>query len=106
MFKRNFVRLACLTVVVAGLVVPCLQHGPGHERWTAGTDGLMSLQAPPFANVARAAEDSPMAFDLAQNQMRKPVSSAYFQHRTQIIVAGMIQELVTVGQSMILPPGA
>jgi hypothetical protein len=76
MFKRNFVRLACMTVVVVALLF--LPATSNQAPNVAAGQVALALQAPPFVNVADAAQASPAAFDLGTYLDQEAGISAYF----------------------------
>ncbi len=77
MLKRNFFRIVCMAVVVMGLLfVPAT---PQQATNVATGQLAVALQAPPFVNVARAAEGaSPTTFDLGEYLDQEAGISAYF----------------------------
>ena len=77
MFKRNFFRLACMTVVVVALLF--LPATSDQATNVAAGQVALALQAPPFVNVAHAAQISQAAFDLAAYLDQEVGISAYYK---------------------------
>lgn len=77
MFKRNFVRLASMTVVVMALLF--LPATPNQATDIGAGQVALALQAPPFVNVAVAAQANPAAFDLGAYLDQEAGISAYYK---------------------------
>ncbi|MBI5565391.1 MAG: hypothetical protein HY870_10860 [Chloroflexi bacterium] len=88
MFKRNFVQLACMTVVVMALLF--LPATSNQATNVATGQMALALQAPPFVNVVHAAQARPAAFDLGAYLDQEAGISAYF-HSPDAITLSLVR---------------
>lgn len=94
MFKRNFFRLACMTVVVMALLF--LPATPDQATNVAAGQVALALQAPPFVNVAHAAAASQGTFDLGAYLDQEAGISAYYKSPDAITLSQVRGQFRTI----------